>query len=143
MMNNIFKTLFALALVFCMSCGEEAAPIDRATIEDKWWEVESLSFCFMLNTASQKLWYIDYDKGTDKTTLHQPSKYKFVPPNKFSWNPTEELYGGKMEVVNKGDCWDLIYGHSRWESACKCKSIPQDKLDILAYYINIEHKVGS
>ena len=139
-MSKIIKTLFALALVFCMGCGEvEESGFIKEAFENQWWEVEAYPYCFTINTASQKLWYISYEKNGKNVTLHKPAEYEFTAPNKYSWDGNGELFSGEMGVVTKGDCWDLIYGDSRWESACKCESIPQHTLNLATDYINIEH----
>ena len=137
-MSRIIKTLFALALAFCMSCGDiEESSFTREAFENQWWSVESLDMCFTINTVSHKLWYITH--SDEHTNLQKPFKYKFKDPNTYSWEGNENFYEGQMDIVDNGDCWDFIYGNSRWETACKCESIPQKTLELTTNYINATH----
>ena len=138
-MSRIIKTLFALALAFCMSCGEiEESGFTKEAFENQWWEVEALPICFTINTTSQKLWYVS--NPGNQIILHKPVKYKFKAPNTYSWEKTEDFFEGEMDIVDNGGCWDFVYGNSRWETACKCKSVPQETLKLTTDYINITYK---
>ena len=51
-MSKMIKALFALALVFCMSCGDiEDSGFVKETFENQWWEVEAYPYCFTMNTS--------------------------------------------------------------------------------------------
>ena len=140
--SKIIKTLSALAFVFCISCGDvEESIFTQEAFENQWWKVQTLPYCFTINTASQKLWYISY--SNEDLSLHDPVEYEFTTPDAYSWEGNENFYEGGMRVVDDGDCWDLIYGSSRWEAACKCKSVPQEILDSTTSQINTNYKVDS
>lgn len=140
-MSKILRTLLACMFIFCMSCGEEEQATYTDTIENHWWAIPGLSYCFSFNTASQKLWYVTYYKGSDMVELHKPSNYTFEEPNYYSWEPTDNLYGSQMNIVNNGECWDQIYWPSVWSTVCECETMPREKADFLTSYINDNYSV--
>jgi hypothetical protein len=141
MMNNVLKILLACTFIFCMGCGDEGYATYTDTIENHWWAIPGLSYCFSFNTASQKLWYVTYYKGSGMAELHEPANYTFEEPNYYSWESTDNLYGSQMNIVNNGECWDQIYWPSMWSTVCKCETIPQEKTDSLTSHINNNYSV--
>ena len=103
----------------------------------KYQKIETLfpAFMFMIGLSTVFLIMgLDNMNGYYDISLKDARLKKLLTYNNFKFL--------KADIVDNGDCWDFIYGHSRWETACKCEALPQETLDLTTSYINATYSKG-